>query len=205
MASEKLVLPTPWQLNNIIIDGAVINKLSYQAFSEYVTEAQLMTRPKTLEGRLRRIRLAKQVTYYVNGSTTQVGVDDVAKMPIHDAQLLSIRLDVDEGKAGKIIRDGDGIDKSILYELGTPIPVSGKDPITELEFHASTYGDIEDVMSATDTIAQTALLIAAIGRPPGMLQLPSWALQHITVADGVTIAKLVTPRFLGLPVESQSE
>jgi hypothetical protein len=205
MAGEKLVLPTPWQINNVTIDGAVINRLSYQAFSDYVTEAQSMTRPKTFEGRLRRIRLAKQVTYYMNGSTTAIGLEDVARMPIHDAQLLTARLDVDEGKPGKITRDGDGIEKSILYELGTPIQISGKDPITELEFHASTYGDIEDIMSANDAISQTAMLIATIGRPPGMLQLPSWAVQQITIADGVTIAKLVTPRFLGLPVESPIE
>ena len=51
---------------------------------------------------------------------------------------------------------------SIVYQLGTPIPVTGKDPITELEFLASTYGDIEDVMSANDSIAPLALLVAAV-------------------------------------------
>jgi hypothetical protein len=164
-----------------------------------------MKKPKTFEGRLRRLRLARQVSYYVNGSTTPVGVDDVIEMPIPDARMLTTCLDDDEGEAGKIIREGDGISTSIVYELGTPIPVQGKDPITELEFLAKTYGDIEDVMAAPDAINQTAMLIATLGKPPGMLALPSWAISQITVADGVTIAKLVTPRFLGSPDESQTE
>jgi hypothetical protein len=55
----------------------------------------------------------------------------------------------DEGKAGKIVRDGNRINKAITYELGTPIP-QGKDkgPIAELEFLAPTYGDIEDILAA---------------------------------------------------------
>jgi hypothetical protein len=205
MPTGKLVLPMPWQLGDKTIDGAVVNTLSFQNFADYVTEAQAMKKPKTFEGRLRRLRLAKQVVYYINGSTTPVGQDEVTMMPIPNARMLTMHLDEDEGKEGKVIREGDGISKSIVYELGTPIPVQGKDPITELEFLASTYGDIEDVMSAPDSIQQTALLIATIGKPPGMLQLPSWALNHITVADGVTIAKLVTPLFLGSPDESQNE
>jgi hypothetical protein len=205
MPSEKFSLPAPWQLRDKTIDGAVVNTLSFKAFADYVVEAQGMKAPKTFEGRLRRIRLAKQVVYYVNGSAIPVGVEDVTQMPIPDARLLSTHLDDDEGEAGKIIRDGDGISSSIVYELGRPIPVQGKEPITELEFLAQTYGDIEDVMAASDGLAQTALLISTIAKPPGMLALPSWALNHITVADGVTIGKLVTSRFLGLPDESQTE
>jgi hypothetical protein len=205
MATEKLKLPQPWQLRDLAIDGAIVNPLSFQAFSEYLAEAQGMKKPKTLEARLRRLRLAKQVVYYVNGSSTPVTPDDVTMMPIPNARVLAELLDGEEGDGGKIIRDGDGINTSIVYELAKPIPVTGKDPITELEFLASTYGDIEDVMAADNSIAQTQLLIATIAKPPGMLQLPSWALNAITVGDGVTIAKLVTPRFLGSPVESQNE
>jgi hypothetical protein len=126
-------------------------------------------------------------------------------MPIPNAQMLTTHLDEEEGGVGKITREGDGISTSIIYELGTPIPVVGKDSITELEFLAKTYGDVEDVMSANDSITQTALLIATIAKPPGMLQLPSWAVSAITIGDGITIAKLVTPHFLGQPVELQNE
>jgi hypothetical protein len=145
------------------------------------------------------------VTYYVNGSTTPIEPDDVTMMPIPNAQMLTTHLDEDEGIVGKVTKEGDGISTSIVYELGTPIPVTGKEPITELEFLASTYGDVEDVLSANDSITQTAILIATVAKPPGMLQLPSWAVDAISVGDGVTIAKLVTPHFLGLPVESENE
>jgi len=206
MPSEKIVLPSPWQLQDKVIDGAMINNLSFKAFADYLVEAQLMKKPKTIEARLRRIRLAKQVTYYINGSTTLITPDDVTMMPIPDAHLIASYLDAnDEGAIGKIIKAGDGINTSIVYELGTPIPVTGKAPIKELEFIAKTYGDIEDVMSAGDVISQTAALIATVAKPPGMLALPSWAVNDITMADGVTISSLVTPHFLGLPVESQNE
>jgi len=205
MPSEKFVLPQPWQLRDKVIDGAVINRLSFQSFSDMIAEAQTMKKPKTLEARLRRLRLAKQVIYYVNGSTTPIESDDVTMMPIPNAQMLTSHLDEDEGAVGKVTREGDGISTSIVYQLGTPIPVTGKDPITELEFLASTYGDVEDVLSANDSITQTAILIATVAKPPGMLALPSWAVNAITIGDGVTIAKLVTPHFLGLPVESENE
>jgi hypothetical protein len=205
MPSEKFVLPQPWVLRDKIVDGAVVKRLSFQSFSDLITEAQGMKKPKTLEARLRRLRLAKQVDYYINGSTTPIGPDDVTMMPIPNAQMLTSHLDEDEGGVGKITKEGDGINTSIVYELADPIPVTGKDPITELEFLAKTYGDVEDVLAATDSITQTALLIATIAKPPGMLQLPSWAVNAISVGDGVTIAKLITPLFLGLPVESQNE
>jgi hypothetical protein len=200
---EKMAIS--FQLDdNSLIDGAVVKPLSFKEFSDYIGEAQNMTQPKSFEARLRRLRMARQVQYFVNGTVVPVGVETIAKMPIPAARSIVAKLDDGEGKAGKIIRDGDGIDKSIVYELGTPIPVGpGKPAIKELEFHASTYGDIEDVMAADNTIAQTQLLIATIAKPVGhtLLALPSWALGQITVADGVMISRAVLPRFLGSPEE----
>ena len=54
-------------------------------------------------------------------------------MPIPNAQLLTKHLDADEGEVGKIIKEGDGVSSSIVYQLGTPIPVTGKNLITEPE------------------------------------------------------------------------
>ena len=80
-------------------------------------------------------------------STTPITPDDVTMMPIPNAQLLvkTSRFSLESCKDHqKVVAWAD----SIVYQLGTPIPVTGKNPITELEFLASTYGDIEDVMSA---------------------------------------------------------
>ena len=197
-------IPISFQLGDDVIDGAVVRPLTYKGFSDVVTEAVSMKEPVLWEARVRRLRLTRQVAYYKNGTIVPVGITDVLKLSIPDARTLIARLDDNEGPAGKIIRDGDGIDKAITYELGTPIPTgAGKDPIRELEFHAKTYGDIEDVMSADNPVAQTAMMISTLAKPLGssLSALPSWALNQITVADGVTIQRLVLPRFLGSPDE----
>jgi hypothetical protein len=197
-------IPIIFQLGDVMIDGAVIRPMSFQNLADYITEASGMKVPTTFEARLRRLRLARQISYFTAGTVVPVSIDDVPKMPVPTARILIARLDADEGTAGKILRDGDGIDSAVLYQLGTPIPTGqGKPPITELEFLASNYGQLEDIMAATGTIAQTAALIAGIAKPlPGTLtQLPSWALNLISVADGVSISQLVTPRFMGSPAE----
>lgn len=197
-------IPISFQLDDKVIDGAVVKPLTFQSFSACLADAGTVVGPKSFEAKVRRIRLVRQVDYYVNGSLVAVGPNDVIKIPIPAARLLAAELDKGEGPAGKIIRDGDGIDKSIVYELGTPIPMGqGKPPLTELEFHARYYGEIEDIMSAADSIQQTMLLIETIAKPIGgtLTALPSWALSQIKIGDGVTISRLILPRFLGSPDE----
>jgi hypothetical protein len=197
-------IPIRFQLGDNVIDGAVVRPLMFQTFAECINDIAAMKAPKTLEGRLRRLRLHRQVAYYINGTVFPVGIDDLTGLPIPDARNLIAKLDENEGQPGKIIRDGDGIDKAITFALGTPISTGqGKASISELEFHANTYGDIEDIMAADTQIAQAQMLIATIAKPLGstLQQLPSWALAQITVADGVAIQRQVLSRFLGSPDE----
>jgi hypothetical protein len=187
-------------LGDRIIDGAVIRPMSFSSFAELLSEAQGMSQPKTFEGRLRRLRMHRQVSYYMGANQVQISIEDVLKLPIPDARLIASKLDLDEGKAGKVIREGDGIDKAIVFELGTPIATgAGKPPIKELEFLARTYGDIEDVLAAENAIQQSAQLIATVAKPLGtsLSLLPSWACNVISVADGVMISQVVLPSFLG--------
>jgi hypothetical protein len=201
-------LPTPERipisltLGDRIIDGATIRPLSFQAFADIISEAQGMTVPKTFEGRLKRLRMYKQVAYYAGATQVQLTIQDILKLPIPDVRAITAKFDTstDEGKAGKIIREGNGIDQAIVFELGNPIPTgSGKQPIKELEFLAKTYGDIEDVLAAENSIQQAAQLIATVAKPLGssLSLLPSWATSAISVADGVTISQVVLPHFLG--------
>jgi len=197
-------IPISLQLDGRQIDGAVVKPLSFQSFADCIVAAQAMKQPQSFEARIRRLRLHRQVTYYTNGSAAPVSIEEVLRLSIPDVRTLIARLDDHEGVAGKIIRDGDGIDKAITYELGTPISMGqGKEPIRELEFHASTYGDIEDVLAADNPIQQTAELIVRIAKPLGstLLVLPSTALNSVTVADGVMISREILPRFLGSPDE----
>jgi len=197
-------IPIKFQLGDNLIDGAVIRPLTFKSFADCIVEAQSMKEPQAFDARMRRIRMTRQVAYYINGTVVPMSMEDVLKMPIPDVRKISAKLDENEGKGGKIIRDGDGIDKAITYELGTPIPMgAGKPPITELEFHAKTYGDIEDVLAADSTVQQTAKLIETVAKPLGssLTLLPSWAISLITVADGVVISRDVLPRFLESPDE----
>ncbi len=198
-------IPIVLQLGDkLLADGAIVKPSTFDAFSNQLSEAHTLTEPKSIEARLRRVRLAKQVVYYANGTVVPVSVTDVTQLSIVSARALVTKLDDDEGKAGKVISPGNGIDKAIVYELGTPIPIQGKEPLRELEFAAKTYGDVEDVMAAADSFQQTQLLISTIAKPLGtsLMSLPSWAISQITLADGMTIMRQVLPHFLGLPVES---
>jgi hypothetical protein len=204
MAANGEKIPIKFELGDRLIDGAVVKPLSFQSYSEFYTEALNMRQPKSFSGRIQRLRLQRQVSYYVNGSTANVSMDDLLKMPIHSARKIIARLDDNEGVAGKIIKPGDGIDKSVVYELGTSIPIQNKPPIKELEFLAKTYGDLEDILAAGDQIQQTMMLISTIAKPLGgtLSTLPSWASSMITMADGVTILRQVLPLFIESPEES---
>jgi hypothetical protein len=197
-------LKIEFQLGDTLIDGAVIRPLTFAGFSDAIVAAQAMTQPKLFEARLRRVRMTKQVTYYSGNSVVAMTPENVLKMSIPAVRLIGSHLDDDEGPPGKVIRDGDGIDKAIVYELGTPISLGqGKTPIKELEFQASTYGDIEDVLAVDSTIQQTMILIATVAKPLGtsLSLLPSWAVNQITVTDGVIISREILSRFLESPAE----
>jgi hypothetical protein len=197
-------LPVSFQLGDTLIDGVIIKPLTFASFVEAIAAAQIMTEPKTFEARLRRLRLLRQVTFYAGNSQVAMSQENLLKMPIPVVHVITAHLDEGEGKPGKVIRDGDGIEKAIVYELGTPISGGqGKSPIKELEFQASTYGDIEDVLSVDTAIQQTYAMILTIAKPLGttLSLLPSWAANTITVADGVMMSRDILPRFLGSPDE----
>jgi hypothetical protein len=164
-----------------------------------------MTSPNTFEAKLRRNRLAKQVVFYVGNTIVPVTPIDLLSMPIPVARVLIDKLDESDGKAGKIVRRGDGISEAIVYELGTPISGGqGRPQIKELEFLAQTYGDVEDIMAAGTGLQQALLLVTTIAKPLGtsLTQLPSWAVNQISSVDGLAISNDVLPFFLGSPDES---
>lgn len=211
MNDKVTKLPTPADrikieliLGDRIIDGAVVRPLFFQAFADMLSEVSSLTQPKTFEGKLRRLRMQRQVAYYAGSQQVQLSIEEILKLPIPDARAIGLKLEtIDaDNTAGKIVRDGNGIEQAIVYELGTPISVGqGKTPIKELEFTAKTYGDIEDVLAADNSIQQAVQLITTIAKPLGtsLSLLPSWAINLITVSDGVTISNQVLPRFLESP------
>lgn len=96
-----------------------------------------------------------------------------------------------------IISDGDGLTSPILVKLGSPIATGGQ-TISELEFSAKTYGDIEHVLAGSNDMEKTVALIKHVSKPVGLsLQaLPSWGIDGIDIRDGFFIQNEILPRFL---------
>jgi hypothetical protein len=95
----------------------------------------------------------------------------------------------------QILTDGDGLTTPVLFKLSQPLEAAGK-TISELEFIAKTYGDVESVLAETNELAQTVELIKSLAKPAGMLALPSWAVDMVSVRDGMFIERSILPRFL---------
>lgn len=198
--TPTLKMPLAFIVGDKQVDGITIAPALFARWVQFITEANTLKQPATFEARLRRVRMLRQVTYYLNGVAVPLGAADISQMPIAVARELIDKLETDPiDKAGKVIRPGDGIDKAIGFELGTPIGSRGQKPITELEFMAKTYGEIEDVLAAGDMMSQTMLLITTVAKPvhPSLTLLPSWAIDQIGVSDGFEIARQVLPSFLG--------
>lgn len=205
LATAPLRIPISFQLDDKLIDGAVVKPLSFASFVECIVEAQTMTQPKTFDARIKRTRMMRQVTLYAGNAVVPVTVEEMLRMPIPAARTLLAMLDSEESAAGRIVRTGDGVNQSIVFGLGTPIPVGqGKPSIRELEFCAKTYGDIEDVLSAPNALQQALMLLNTIAKPLGtsLLQLPDWAVKQVTTADGFAITNEVVPLFLESPAGS---
>lgn len=103
-----------------------------------------------------------------------------------------------EGEA-KLLNEGDGITSPILVKLGEPL-VAGEESITELEFFARTFGDIEAVLAHEERGTQSIILIETLAKPITanlkLQRLASWSVEALSVNDGSFIAQKVLPRFL---------
>lgn len=174
------------------------------AFSRLLASAGADKSPGSYEAKVRRARIVAQVRAVLpSGAEAPISSLDVMSLPIPAARALIAALTEGDGKEGEILSgDGDGVATGpILYKLGVPISASDGSgsaaDITELEFHASTYGQVEDVLAGTDPVEQTLALLRTVARPPALLMMPTWAIDFVSIADGVKIAEKVLPRFLG--------
>lgn len=120
------------------------------------------------------------------GSKIAAGIDKVSKVP-----------------GGKVIVKGDGADTPVIFKLGSGLIVGGdkgEQTIYDIEFSAKTWGDIEIVLCAGSSVAQTLALIENCALPLakdlGIIRFPSMMLDQITMNDGVAIMNEVLPGFL---------
>lgn len=100
---------------------------------------------------------------------------------------------------GEILSKGDAASTRVHYRFGTPIK-TGTEGVTfeEVEFFAPTIGDIEDTQAEPNPLLRTLAFIRTCAAPvnSNMPRLPSWAVESVTLVDGVTIMEEIIPAFL---------
>lgn len=182
-----------------LVVSANLKPLMFKGFTEIVSEAQARAKDiKSLRKNINTIQMLKTVTL-VTDKKQEIPMSDeiLLTLPLRVGKLIYDALSNSDSAQGEILKQGDGIDSSIIYKLGTPINSSG-DSITELEFHAKLYSDIEDVLAEDMPQEQTIALINKVAKPIGtkLQALPSWAIEQITIADGMFISTKILPGFL---------
>jgi hypothetical protein len=152
----------------------------------------------------KRMRIKHQVRAVTEtGEELMLDDQDITQIPIVYAGKIDNALNDDDSTPGEIVNSGDGITTPILYRLGTPLKVQANNEasaITELEFFARIFGDIEEVLAETESLGQTVALLRSVAKPLGvndtLQRLPEWALDRVSLPDAFKIAEEILPRFL---------
>lgn len=194
----------PVQFGDNSITTIKVQPLTFATLTEMWAQvaAEIRGTKESSTKHLQRKRIAHQVHFMAGDKRIIADAANISQLPIPVARAIIAALDIGEGKAGEIIGTGDGVQAPILYKLGNPIEAEAgggkKSKIEELEFKATVFADIEDVLAVDGEVPQALELIKRIGKPvdSSLMVLPSWAVERISVADGVTITQKVLPRFL---------
>lgn len=206
---NRIELPTPIAVGDATVSAFLVRPLFFLDYAEIATK----TAEETAVGKVKyetafqRARMIHQcVGLTAEGAEVRLDDETLTVLPVGAARSLIAALSSDMGKSGVILSlMADGVTAPLLYKLGTPIAtggVIGEDgkedrSITEIEFFASNFGALEDVLAAITKVDQTVALIEHVAHPVEMLGMPAWAARQITIADGLTIMNEVLPRFLG--------
>lgn len=200
---KTLDFPTPFIFGDETIGKAEIARMP---FARFVALSQAVM--PTLRGNqkfnvaMQRHCMIEQITLVTGaGKKVKLTSEDIGKLPpLIGCDLAAARF-FDDETPGILLSapNADGISAPIHYKLGMPIKAAqvGKD-ITELEFQARTFSDLEEITAGDSPLSQTYDMIATMGRPVGgkLLALPSWAVDQISLADGLFIMNKVLPSFL---------
>lgn len=158
---------------------------------------------KTMLKYVARERLRMLTAISDKGETVKLDDTAIMMMPRRYALRAMSAAAFDEEEPGEVVVDGNGIDIPVLFRLGVPLKMMSKTgdlEIREIEFRARTFGDIEDVIGERTTYAQALALLRRCAKPVGspipLQSLPDWAIDQISVADGLKIAEGVLQSFL---------
>lgn len=194
----------PFLIGQARVAKLVVAKMNFAQFARVHAAAEQAALRANSENRMKyytRERLKTQLRAYdENGTPIPLSEADILNIPRTYATQLNRALDIVDEPLGDILSEGDGIASPILFKLGTPISTGSDGVITELEFSARTYGDVEDVLSATRQTDQVIELLKhcakPVGGPVNLIGMPSWAAEGLTLTDGIILMDKVLPRFL---------
>jgi hypothetical protein len=197
----KIELTVPLTIGDKTIDEVIVKPLFFADLVKTWAKAEAVAAGKP-DVAIQRERIRFQAHFMSGAERIVPDEAQIRLLPIQMARAIIDVLHVGQGTMGKLINDGDGVTKPLLYKLGTPVEMkSGKDSsakISELEFKATTYGELEDVLAAGADTERALELLRSIAKPveiESLMRVPGWALDRITVADGVGIMNMVLPRF----------
>lgn len=190
----------PFAIGETLVSEVHVKHMNFVEYAEMA--AQLMG-AKNAQRDYQRMRIRKTVTFLIDGKAQSPTDEQITQLPIRTSRKILDSLD-SGARPGEVIspKDADGIDRPLLYRLGTPIKyVRGKDTVEihELEFWAKIFGDIEDIISIDALVLRAVEFIRRLGKPVSpdvnLPMLPSGAVAQITIADGLKIAQDVMPNF----------
>lgn len=193
-----------------------VRPIGFKAYTRIVTQASATAKD---DADRRRIILRERLK-------AQCGLTDetLATLPIPEALLLKDEIDnvlssspSSSSPVANLLSppSADGITSAIHIQLSKPIPVSKTHHISELEFLAATFADLEDAIAA-DAGTDRAIAMLAIAAPiitsipgtkpdhetptPSLMRLTSSHIDQLSVDDGIFIMQNVVPRFFEQPI-----
>lgn len=204
---QTIEVTTPYAHSGKPVKSIEIGNIKFAAYATLATNAATNLPKDTPFGSaMRTARMIEQATLILeDGTRTKLDYVGAMAMPFPIAKQVIARLydddDNDEKAGAEIITKGDGISTPIHIKLGNPIAGTSSTPgedkaISELEFLVKTYGDIEKAMGEPNALLQAVALLRYVARPVnGLLAMPSWAVDQVSLSDGNFIAEKIVPAF----------
>jgi len=197
----KLETNSPFKLEGKEIDHFLLRPIKFRKYCDIRRVSFISKEPSILMSRLLLIEYASAITS--SGETIALDAKSILLIPRNYSKKIVSLMFSNIGVAGEVVQNSKNIDMAAIYKLGTPINVkSGEttNQIIELEFIAKTYGDVEKVITEDDEVRQGLAFIESCASPLGsdlsLMSLPEWAVDEISLADGLAITNEVLPSFL---------
>lgn len=202
---QTIKINEPYLFNGSQVETITLDALTFSKIIDLSSMATVMAKSTdgaSFQGVFRSLRMkAAMKLHTADNKAHTLEYIQISMMPPRIGREVAYAVDFDPAPETIILADGNGFEKPILIKLGSPIgqqnTTAGENAdISELEFQVKTFGQLENILSEDNNMRRAAELISHVAKPAGMLQLPTWAVDQISMQDGLFIMNEVMPRFL---------